>query len=195
MTELILVRHARTAANEADLLQGARSDGPVLAGALTGPDWVGRGLPAPDVYCSSPLLRAQQTAVYLFPGRACHVDTRLAERDLGELEGMPVPVLRSDHPDIAERLAEDAAYVPPAGESALDVAARFRSFLHDLPAAADTVGCVTHGALIAIVLRLLAGVDERSRIENLQAVRLRFAARSATVPLALVAANEQAVRS
>ncbi|CAM3948495.1 MULTISPECIES: histidine phosphatase family protein [Tsukamurella] len=195
MTELVLVRHARTAANEADLLQGRRSDGPVLAGALTGPDWVGRGLPVPDAYYSSPQLRAQQTAVHLFPGRVFHVDERLAERDLGDLDGMAAEALRSDHPDLAARLAGDARFVPPAGESALEVAARFRSFLRDLPAGVDTVGCVTHGALIAIVLRLLAGTRERSRIRNLEAVRLRLVAPDAVVPVQLVTADEQVVRA
>lgn len=193
--ELILVRHARTAANEAGLLQGRRSDGPVLDDALTGPDWHGRGLPRPDACYSSPQLRAQQTAAYLFAGRVLHVDARLAERDLGDLDGVPAQALRSAHPDVAARLAGDAGFVPAAGESAWDVAARFRSFLHDLPAGVDTVGCVTHGALIAIVLRLLAGVDESPRIQNLEAVRLRLAGPGSVVPLEPIAADEQAVRS
>jgi alpha-ribazole phosphatase len=120
---LILVRHGRTAANEAGLLQGRLDQDldelgqrqAVAVAALVLSET------AIDSVISSPLKRAQQTAERF--GVGYEVDERWLELAYGEYEGVP----HADVPSgIWARWREDFNYVPEGGESlaALDVRVR-----------------------------------------------------------------------
>ncbi|WP_328858951.1 histidine phosphatase family protein [Williamsia herbipolensis] len=187
MTDIIMVRHARTEGNVRGLLQG-RADSPVIVDELAAAAaWRERGLPEPDaVYCS-PQRRARITAAYLLPDVAAVIDDRLAERDLGDIDGRVAQDLWAAEPDLAHAMAADPTFAPPGGESAEQVGARVRGLVGDLVRRGDRLAaCVTHGALMTITLRVLAGVEGRPHIENLQAVRLRVLDPAALHPVELV---------
>ncbi len=176
MTSVIMVRHARTADNAARLFAG-QSDTPVLDSALTAiAPWSQLRTEVPVAVFSSPQRRARQTAAGLFGSRGHSIDPRLAERHLGVLDGQSIDTVRREQPEIAEQLANDLQFAPAGGESAADVADRVRSFLSEvLTTWADNgpVVCVTHGGLMAITLRVLAGMTVRPQIANLEQISLR----------------------
>ena len=129
---LILVRHGRTSANAAGLLQG-HIDNPLdplgaqqaeaIAGAL-------QGLDRPRVL-SSPLLRARQTAAAL--QLPVDIDERFVELDYGSLDGGPV---REVEPALWARWRADAEFVPAGGESLTRLQARVEQACGDLAAEA-----------------------------------------------------------
>lgn len=108
---LILVRHGRTPANAARLLQGrmnteldpvGRRQAEALAAAI-GPV---------DHLVSSPLARALQTADAF--GVSVEVDDRWAEIDYGTLDGTPISEIGEE---VWNRWRSDVDYVPAGGES------------------------------------------------------------------------------
>lgn len=128
---LILVRHGRTEANAAGLLQG-RLDQPL--------DEVGRRQAtevasfvrtlvddAVDEVVSSPLRRAQQTAEAF--GLPFRVDEQWLELAYGIYEGVP----HADVPsEVWNRWREDPNYVPEGGESLASLDTRVRAACEDL---------------------------------------------------------------
>lgn len=119
---LVLVRHGRTKANAAGLLQG-RVDHPLdevgerQAVEVTG--YVRSILENRiDRVVSSPLQRAQQTAAGF--ELDVTVDERWIELAYGEYEGVP----HADVPsEVWDRWRRDPDYVPPGGELGLDLTA------------------------------------------------------------------------
>ncbi|MCC6433806.1 MAG: histidine phosphatase family protein [Acidimicrobiales bacterium] len=110
---LIFVRHGRTAANAAGLLQGrvdnALDDhGRRQAEAIA----IGLGALQQPLVVSSPLLRARQTAEAL--GLPVQLDERFIELDYGGLDEVPV---RDVGADVWARWRSDPHYVPAGGES------------------------------------------------------------------------------
>ncbi len=189
MTDIIMVRHARTEGNARGLLQG-RVDSPVIADELaSSPSWHDRWLPVPDSVHCSPQRRARATAAHLLPDLPATIDARLAERDLGAFDGCVAQDLWAARPDLAHAMADDPTFAPPGGESADQVCDRVRDFVAELVRGGDRlVACFTHGALMSITLRVLAGIDGRPHIDNLQAVRLRVTDPTAAHPVELVGA-------
>lgn len=108
---LILVRHGRTPANAARLLQGrldteldtvGRHQAAALAAAIGPVDHV----------VASPLTRARQTAEAF--GAPLHFDDRWMEIDYGRLDGSPI----ADVPEeVWQRWRSDVDFVPAGGES------------------------------------------------------------------------------
>lgn len=127
---LILVRHGRTSANAAGLLQG-HVDNPLdplgmlqaqaIAAAL-------QGLDRPRVV-SSPLLRARQTAAAL--QLPVEIDERFIELDYGGLDGVPT---REVDAALWARWRADADFVPAGGESLAGLQARVEQACGDLAA-------------------------------------------------------------
>ncbi len=126
---LILVRHGRTPANAAGLLQG-RLDQDL--------DDVGRGQADAvaryvrtwsnvDAVITSPLARARQTADAF--GVPVEIDDRWLELSYGDYEGSP----HSDIPSpVWQEWRDDPNFRPPGGESLLELDARVRSACDDL---------------------------------------------------------------
>jgi probable phosphoglycerate mutase len=152
---LILVRHGRTSANAAGVLQG-RSDLPldevgmaqaVAAAAAVGPI---------DRVVSSPLRRARETAARF--GQAVAIDERWVEIDYGEYEGRP---MREVPDDEWLRWRTEKHYVSSGGESLGQVEARVRDACEEL--AADAVNrnvvVVSHVSPIKAAVAWALGVD------------------------------------
>ncbi len=135
---LTLVRHGRTEANAANLLQGhidnhlddvGREQASLLGGAL-------KKIAPIDRVIASPLARAQQTAEAI--ARSCgggisvETDRRWIELDYGDFDGRPVT---SVGVDTWKLWRSDVHFRPPGGESMAELDARVRHALADLAAA------------------------------------------------------------
>ena len=131
---IYLVRHGQTLQNRAGLLQG-RSDFPLNEQGEAQARRVGaffreQGVRFDAVY-SSPLRRAQQTAV-LIAGEEARIrgDERLTEMDCGPYEGMD---LREPAPEVLAFFMDFVNVQAPAGMEPLpDVTARLGAFLEQL---------------------------------------------------------------
>jgi alpha-ribazole phosphatase len=127
---LILVRHGRTAANAAGLLQG-RLDQPLdevgERQAVAVADLVRSTVGSVDGVISSPLLRARQTAAAF--GEPVTLDERWLELSYGKYEGVP-------HADVPSEVwrswREDPHFVPEGGESLATLDVRVRTACDEL---------------------------------------------------------------
>ena len=174
---LILVRHGRTAANAAGLLQG-RMD-PAL-------DEVGNAQAArigaflrststePPVVMSSPLLRARQTAAHIADDVT--IDERWQEIAYGIYEGRPLADVGASQ---WARWRADDHFALEGGESLAALLARVRPALDDLLALAAErdVVVVSHVSPIkaAIAWALGVGIDISWRCQLGQASISRIA--------------------
>lgn len=127
---LILVRHGRTAANAAGLLQG-RLDQPLDEVGQQQAAQVAAAVRASvvgiDRVVASPLLRAQQTAeAFNLP---VETDERWVEVAYGIYEGM---AMRQVPREIWQQWRTDPSFIPEGGESLGAVDARVREACSDL---------------------------------------------------------------
>ena len=156
---LILLRHGRTAANEAGLLQGrlnqdldelGRRQADAAARYLSDVDG---GI---DVVISSPLKRAQQTAAAF--GLPVEIDERWIELAYGVYEGVP----HADVPsEVWQTWRNDYAYVPEGGESLAALDERVRGACQDLVERAthQNVLVVSHVSPMKSSVAWALGVD------------------------------------
>ena len=152
---LILVRHGRTAANAAGLLQGhldlsldevGQAQVRAVAAAIG---------PVDRVICSS-LARAQETAAEF--GRPVSIDDRWIELNYGDYDGMP---LSSVPADAWQRWSTDTTFSTPGGESMGTLDVRVRSACADALAAAEDerVVVVSHVTPIKAAVAWALGCD------------------------------------
>lgn len=126
---LILVRHGRTPANAAGLLQGRLDqdlDDHGRAQAVAVAAYLQRGHDV-DVVVSSPLRRARQTAEEF--GRPVEIDERWLELAYGEYEGTPHSEVPSE---VWQRWRTDPGFTPEGGESLAALDERVRAACADL---------------------------------------------------------------
>ena len=168
----MVVRHGRTAWNEAGRFQGQHDP------ALDGAGWVqARGvadavtaLGRVGVVVSSDLRRARQTArvVARRAGVPMVTDRRLREVALGRLEGLDRNAAARQYPGELDRwlMAGDAR--PAGGETVADAGARAAAAIEshlDARGGDGTVVVVAHGIVLQAALRLL-GVDDPPHLSN-----------------------------
>jgi broad specificity phosphatase PhoE len=177
---LILVRHGRTAANAAGLLQGRLNQdldelGVRQADAVA--QLVQREA-AVDRLISSPLKRAQQTAAAF--GLPFETDERWLELSYGEYEGVP----HADVPsEIWQRWRHDHAYVPEGGESLATLDERVRRACEELVegAAHSNVVVVSHvspmKAAVAWALDVDIGISWNCHLDHASVCRIEFRGR------------------
>ncbi|GIK86883.1 MAG: hypothetical protein BroJett026_23640 [Betaproteobacteria bacterium] len=152
-----LLRHGRTAWNDAGRLQG-RADVPLSPeGRAQVARWQLPPALAGGRIVASPLARAAETA-RLLAGRAPALDPDLAEMDWGAWEGETFERLRTLHgPAFAAEEARGLDFRPPGGESLREVQRRLLRWLAREAAAGGTVVAVTHrGVLNTLVAHLTA---------------------------------------
>ncbi|GIM87125.1 histidine phosphatase family protein [Salinispora arenicola] len=184
VSQLTIVRHGQSTANAAFADAQARG---LDDHGLTGRDadielsplgWqqathLGRWLatqPAdqhPDVVVCSPYLRARQTWTQATDTAAAHgtrypqahIDDRLCDRLMGDLELLTPLMIATRFPAEAARLAADGLYTyrPPGGETFNDVTARVRAVLADLNTRhpGQRVLIVAHDAVVVAVRHIL----------------------------------------
>ena len=161
-TVLILVRHGRTPANAAGLLQG-RLDQDLdefgQAQAVAVAQYVRENY-AVDAVIASPLLRAQQTAAAF--GLPIETDERWIELSYGEYEG----TLHTDVPStVWQRWRDDPTFTPEGGESLAMLDERVRAACVDLVERAITRAC--RGGEPRVADEVGGGLGARHRCRDL----------------------------
>jgi broad specificity phosphatase PhoE len=155
---LILVRHGRTPANAAGLLQGRLDqdlDDHGRAQVLAVAEYV-RGLGDVDAVVSSPLRRAQQTAAAF--GMPVETDERWLELSYGDYEGTPHSEVPSE---VWQRWRDDPHFTPAGGESLAALDVRVRAACVDLVerAAAENIVVVSHVSPMKSAVAWALGVE------------------------------------
>ena len=182
MIDVVMIRHAVTAWNEAGRIQG-QTDIPL---AETGRRALaGRRLPARFASYrvhSSPLVRAVETATLL--GLATPVlDRRLMEMHWGAWEGETRASVAAADPQAAARgEARGPDFRPPGGESPREVQARVVEWARSAAQWRSGVVAITHKGVIKATLGLACGWDltgkDPVRLDWSCAHRFRFAPRT-----------------
>lgn len=153
---LIMLRHGRTEANAAGLLQGRIDpdlDDLGRRQAAAAAAWIG----PVDRVIASPLQRAQQTASAF--GVPIETDERFIELNYGDWEGTPV---RDVPPETWQQWRDDLDFRPPGGETLNELGARVRTGLDDLmhSAVERDVVVVSHVSPIKATVAWALGVDD-----------------------------------
>ncbi len=163
MTWVGLIRHARTAWNDAGDIQG-RADIPLSEAGRA--EVAGRVLPpelAGATWVASPLARSVETARLLGADELA-IEPRLIEMDWGEWEGRTLAGLRAElGPALADNEARGLDFQPAGGESPRAVQARVRPWLACVAKAGRPVAAVTHKGVIRAVLALAYDGDMRGK--------------------------------
>ena len=162
MTQLYLIRHGRTAWNNADRLQGW-ADEPLddvgLAQAAALAEYL-RDTAFSAIY-SSPLLRASQTAAAIGQAQGLPVtlDARLRERNVGDWTGLTLEQARAQAPERFEGVDWRQAGAP-GGDSQAALTERVAAALEDILTAhpESVVAVVSHGGALSAGLAYLLGL-------------------------------------
>ncbi|MFI5316790.1 MAG: histidine phosphatase family protein [Myxococcota bacterium] len=162
---LVLVRHGEIAANAARVWHGSTdSDLTELGRAQAGltAQYLARRSPRPAALYTSPLLRTRETAARIAAelGVDARLEPGLAEYGIGELEGESYADLVRVH-RFFERIAGDAEFAPPGGESPRQVVARVCGALARIARAhrGAEIVVVSHGAALGLALGSLLHGD------------------------------------
>lgn len=106
-----------------------------------------------DVYFTSPLVRAVETAAYMdLPDASwCEPDPKLRERYWGDIEAIPYEEYLEKYPhNVIRRNGDYLNWKPPGGESLAEVIGRFEHFFRDVTEAhsGGSVFVQTHGEVM-----------------------------------------------
>ncbi len=167
MTDFILIRHGETDWNRELRFQG-QLDVPLNAMGLEQARRVGAHLAQEPAHhlVSSDLLRTRQTAAPISelrgePGSLEAVlNAGLREQSFGKLEGMSVPEIQANLPDVWTRWTEfDADYTVDGGETARQFHARVMQAMAALAQQyrEKTLVVVTHGGVLDMIYRSAQG--------------------------------------
>jgi alpha-ribazole phosphatase len=147
--ELILLRHGATAGNLLHQYIGI-TDLPLAQEGIAQASAVRSQLPTPDLICSSPAIRCQQTAGLIWPDSPITLVSGLRETDFGLFEGKTWQELKDDP---RYRAWIDGVGECPGGEPRQAVTQRIRAAWDQCYALAQkqqvsTLAVVTHGGVI-----------------------------------------------
>jgi 2,3-bisphosphoglycerate-dependent phosphoglycerate mutase len=164
---LWLVRHGESTWNVAGLAQGHNDLAELTDRGLTQASdaaWQFRDRPVRAIYASD-LRRARQTAAAfaLVLGLPVFADTRLRERSLGVLEGLPSATIGASVTGLDEGRVADPDVRPDGGESVRDLYRRAAQFIDELAATVDDddagdVVVVAHGGTVRVLEAYLRGI-------------------------------------
>jgi phosphosulfolactate synthase len=164
---LWLVRHGESTWNAAGLAQGHDDRAELTDRGLTQASdaaWQFRDRPVRALYASD-LRRARQTAAAfaLVLGLPVLADTRLRERSLGVLEGLPSATIGASATGLDEGRVADPDVRPDGGESVRDLYRRAAQFIDELAVTVDDDGAgdvvvVAHGGTVRVLEAYLLGI-------------------------------------
>lgn len=149
--------------------------------------WILQNIGEFDRYYVSPYIRTKETAALLdLPNAKWRIDSRLRERDWGDIGSLPRKEFLEEYPRNAFIKNTDSLYWrPPGGESIMDVRMRMRSLLDTLhrEMADQRVLIVTHGEFMWSARAeleymsdeewLSADKDPSQKIHNTQVIEYR----------------------
>lgn len=162
MSQVLFIRHGRTAWNAERRIQGHTD---IALDEVGRGELRGRRLPGAfagwPVY-ASPLVRAVETARLLGLPEPI-LDGRLREMSYGDWEGATWEEIRARHGDeLAARERRGLDFRPDGGESPRELRARMQDWLKDI-AGRGPVVAVTHKGVISMALSMATGWDLVSR--------------------------------
>jgi len=171
---LYMLRHGETAWNTERRMQGTRNSDLTERGRAQA-HAMGRALkvelarePGPTIFLRSPLGRVRETSeiigreLGLDPGQ-WRDDARLAELSYGDWEGLTWAEIDVTRPNaLADWRADPHGFMPPGGESHLDLRRRSAAVLADVAASKTRTVIVSHGVSGAVVRGLNLGLDARA---------------------------------
>jgi probable phosphoglycerate mutase len=175
MTDFVFIRHGETDWNRQQRFQG-QTDVPLNPAGLAQAARLARrlGPERADVLISSDLERARQTAspLALAWGLQATLAPGLREQHFGVLEGLDVPTIKVQHPDLWARWLEHRGdFALPGGESLRQFHARVLEAVRGLAATAGpgrTLAVVTHGGVLDMLWRSAHGLP----LEGLRACEI-----------------------
>ncbi|MEK8051595.1 histidine phosphatase family protein [Ideonella sp. DXS22W] len=167
MTELLVIRHGETDWNRQHRFQG-QIDVPLNPMGLAQAERLAQRLVDEplDLIITSDLQRARATAesVARRHGRVPPLlplpEALWREQGFGVLEGLDVPTIRSQHPQVWQQwVRHEADYAPPGGESNAVFHGRVMQALHALLAehAGRRVAVFSHGGVLDMLWRTAQG--------------------------------------
>lgn len=173
-TEVLLIRHGETAWNALRRWQG---NAPVplsevgLAQARALGSYLAARQVSIDVLYSSPLVRARQTAQAIADtlGLPLRTDDRLREVDVGDWQGLSHDEVEAwDGERFAAHRADWYNVPTPNGESHRELQVRARAAFDDITARhpGGTIGIVSHGGTLGMLIESLLGPIERPSLCN-----------------------------
>lgn len=173
-TRIFLIRHGETDWNAAGRWQGhapvpLNTVGQAQSAAL-GQYMAQQDITLAALY-SSDLLRAMQTAQAVADALGLDVrpDARLREYDLGEWQGLTRAEVQSWDAERYAAVAADSYKMPrPGGESREETEIRMRAAFDAIAAqhTGHTVGLVSHGGSLGMLLRSLVNLTTRPNLTN-----------------------------
>lgn len=171
---LYMLRHGETAWNTERRMQGTRNS-PLTERGRSQALAMGRALraelvrePGPTQFLRSPLGRTRETSEIV--GRELGLaaadwrdDPRLVELSYGEWEGFNWAEIEANRPDaLAQWRADPQGFVPPGGETHLELSRRSAAVLAEVAASRTRTVIVSHGVSGAVVRGLNLGLDARA---------------------------------
>jgi broad specificity phosphatase PhoE len=164
ITRVILIRHGQTADTIDQRLSGRRET-PLTPLGETQAEQAAAQLARTyrvDALYTSPVGRARQTAAIIGHMVGCppDPDPRLAEMHFGQIEGLTELEFKAQWPEMfsAAEDRRDPEFRWPGGESRLEFRARAQSVFEEIVARhpGQTVGIVSHGGIISVILQNVA---------------------------------------
>ncbi len=159
---IFLLRHGQTAANEAGVYCGRRSD---IALSATGEQQLdvlmdSATYPFADTVYTSPMLRAQQTANILYPEQEPVVLDGLAEADFGRFDGHSLAELQQDD-EYCRWVTPGSKFCPDGVEAPADFYRRnvlsIISIIEDMISRrVFSAAVITHAGVIGNILSAVA---------------------------------------
>jgi broad specificity phosphatase PhoE len=163
---LYLIRHGQTDCSLQNRMCGAGIDSPLNAAGQAMAAALGESLaPLPwTAICSSPMLRARQTAAPRAARTGLPVQTieGLQEIAYGSWDGRLESEVEASEPDAWANWQRDSGgFSPPGGENAHDLAARAMPAIERIRAAHNDglVVAFAHKAVIRVIVCALLGID------------------------------------
>ncbi len=158
---IYLIRHGKTAANEAHLYCGS-TDLPLSAGGIAALQDLSYAAIAPSRFVTSGMRRTDETLALLFGTVPFTKDSRFREVSFGAFEMYSYEQLK-DRPDYQRWLTGDnEANTPPGGESGNAMTARVIEAFSTLE---DGTLVVTHGGVIAAIMAHLFPEEGNNRYQ------------------------------
>lgn len=163
MSALYLIRHGKTAANEAHLYCGS-SDLPLSPAGEAELRQLRYHLP-PARFLTSGMKRTEQTLSILFGQVPHRTEPDFREIDFGRFELHSYEELKDDPQYQAWLTGDNRQNIPPEGESGAQMEARVLAALARLEAEDVPTILITHGGVIACIMETLFPEENKNRYQ------------------------------
>lgn len=163
------VRHGKTEFNDGSFLgQGRDPD------ILEKPSALSENY---DLVFSSPLKRAENTALALFPANKPKLISELVEINYGKAEGMQYAQLAESFPELPQQWSEGLDPKFPGGECTGDVLNRLKTFFDSVKSQSGKILVVSHNVVMRCMLGYIYGLDPaqwfKIPVQHLEPLRIK----------------------